>query len=165
MAIILCDIDGTLLVKIRADRPGEVSPKRAALNRALSEVLGVRDVDFSQGMEHGLTDWQISERAVRRRAPQMRIDRAAWREICARAEAVFTAPAAGDAPLYRRLPGVPHVLHALREAGHVLGLVTGNVAFFAQFKLDQADIDRALFAGPSGFGDDEIGRASCRERV
>jgi phosphoglycolate phosphatase-like HAD superfamily hydrolase len=153
MATILCDLDGTLLVKVRPDPPGAVSPKRAAVNLALAEVLGLPAVDFVQGIEHGLTDWQISERAAQFHRPQTKIDGIAWHAICLRAEAVFRVPAAGRTPFYRRLPGVPATLQALRAAGHRLGLVTGNMAFAAVFKLLDAGIDRGLFDGPLAFGD------------
>jgi len=159
MAIILCDLDGTLLVKTRPDPPGVVSPKRAAINQALAEVCDAPGVDFSQGLQHGLTDWQISERAVRIRRPEARIDAAVWQRVLARAAAVFRPPAAGSAPIYRRLAGVPEVLHALRAAGHVLGLVTGNVELFARLKLSEAGIDRGLFTGPAAFGDHGYERA------
>lgn len=153
MAIILCDLDGTLLVKPHRDPPGTVSPKRAAINRALAEVCAAPGVDFSAGLQHGLTDWQISERAVCLVRPRTCIDSAAWRRVIARAWAVFAPPADGTPPVYHRLPGVPEVLHALREAGHVLGIVTGNVSFFARFKLAQAGLDQDLFTGPQAFGD------------
>jgi len=151
---ILCDLDGTLLVKVRPDPPGMVSPKRAAINRALAEVCDVPAVDFSQGLVHGLTDWQISERALQVCRPGARIDAETWRAVVARAAEVFT-PAFADLaePLYRPLPGVPAVLHALRAAGHRLGVATGNVSFFARFKIAQAGIDLAVFDGPSAFGD------------
>lgn len=159
MAIILCDLDGTLLVKARPDPPGVVSPKRAAINQALAEVCDAPGVDFSQGLQHGLTDWQISERAVQIRRAGARIDADTWQRVLARATAVFRPPAPGAQPIYRPLPGVPDVLHALREAGHVLGLVTGNVELFARLKLAEAGVDRALFTGPAAFGDRGYERA------
>jgi phosphoglycolate phosphatase-like HAD superfamily hydrolase len=154
MATILCDLDGTLLMKASLDPPGVVSPKRAALNQALAEVCAAPSVDFRQGMEHGLTDWQISERAVQVQRPQATIDAELWGRIRARAEALFVPqrPLAGQ-PVYRALPGVPSTLLALRRAGHRLGLVTGNLALFALFKLDEAGIDRSLFEGPAAFSD------------
>lgn len=153
MAIILCDIDGTLLVKTRPDPPGVTSPKRAAINQALAEVCLAPGVDFTQGLQHGLTDWQISERAVQRLRPSARIEAEAWLRICARAADLFAPGAASGEPLYERLPGVPEILCALQAAGHILGLVTGNLAVFAFFKLDQAGIARRFFTGPAAFGD------------
>jgi phosphoglycolate phosphatase-like HAD superfamily hydrolase len=156
MATILCDLDGTLLVKRRPDPPGVVSPKRAAINRALAKICDAPAVDFVQGMEHGFTDWMIAERAVRVHRPGFDLDGPTWQAVVARAEAVF-APGPpvppGGAGIYRRLDGVPEVLHALRDAGHRLGLVTGNVSFFALYKLREAGIDRALFDGPAAFSD------------
>jgi phosphoglycolate phosphatase-like HAD superfamily hydrolase len=153
MATILCDLDGTLLSKRRPDPPGVVSPKRAAINRALAEVCDVPAVDFVQGMEHGLTDWMIAERAVRVHRPGFDLDGATWQAVVARAEAVFAPVTAGGDGIYRRLDGVPEVLYVLRDAGHQLGLVTGNVSFFAFYKLREAGIDRVLFDGPAAFGD------------
>lgn len=153
MATVLCDLDGTLLVKIRRDPPGFIAPKRAALNRALADVCGVPNIDFLQGMEHGLTDWLIAERAVRSHRPGYELDGRTWRNVCARAEAVYAPPPPDAESLYQCLPGVPGTLRALRRAGHRLGIVTGNIAFFALFKLNQAGIDRALFNGPVAFGD------------
>jgi phosphoglycolate phosphatase-like HAD superfamily hydrolase len=153
VAIVLCDLDGTLLVKDRPDPPGTVAPKRAAINRALAEVCDCPRVDFVQGLEHGLTDWQIAERALRIHQPATRIDGPTWRAVCARAEAVFAPGPTGGEPIYRCLPGVPAILEALREAGWRLGIGTGNLAFFALYKLAQAGIDRAIFDGPLAFGD------------
>ncbi len=149
----MCDLDGTLLVKTHrdpADRPG---PKRLALNRALAEVCECPGVDFVQGMVHGLTDWLIAERAVQVHRPGFKLDGSTWQAVVARAQAVFVPPEPDGAPLYERLPGVPDTLNALKEAGHTLGIVTGNVAFFALYKLDQVGLDRGLFNGPVGFGD------------
>ncbi len=153
MATILCDLDGTLLVKARRDPPGFVAPKRAAINRALAEVCDAPAVDFSLGLEHGLTDWAIAERAVRLQRPEFALDGPIWQAVVARAEAVFAPGVPGGEAVYRRLPGVPEVLVALRSAGHVLGVVTGNVSFFALYKLREAGIDLGLFEGPSAFGD------------
>ena len=150
MATVLCDLDGTLLVKNRPDPTGSVAPKRAAINRALAEVCGVPDVDFTLGIEHGLTDWQIAERALRVRRPGFSLDGPLWQRVVARAEAVFAPESSAGEPVYGCLPGVPAVLHALRDAGHVLGLVTGNLAFFALYKLRSAGIDAAQFTGPVG---------------
>ena len=153
MATILCDLDGTLLTKSRPDPPGVVSPKRAAINRALAEVCAVEGVDFVQGIEHGLTDWQIAERAVRRLRADFALDGECWQRVAARAEAVFAPETASGEAVYRALPGVPAVLTALREAGHELGLVTGNLALFALYKLRSAGIDPSYFTGPAAFGD------------
>ena len=153
MATILCDIDGTLLVKVGPDPPGVVAPKRAAINRALAEVCDAPAVDFVQGLEHGLTDWQIAERAVRIHRPDFALTGPIWQQVVARAEAVFAPGPPGGEPVYRSLAGVPEVLSALREAGHRLGLVTGNLSFFALYKLREAGIEVALFDGPAAFGD------------
>ncbi|MEZ4386951.1 MAG: haloacid dehalogenase-like hydrolase [Candidatus Krumholzibacteriia bacterium] len=153
MATILCDLDGTLLRK--RDLPGADRPtaKRRAINQALAEAFHLPDVDFRQGMVDGLTDWRIAEGAVQAWRPEAVIDGPAWQRICARAEALFTPFQPGDEPRYARLPGIPRTLQALRDAGHRLGIVTGNVSFFAVDKLVHAGIDRALFDGPCGFGD------------
>ena len=153
MATILCDLDGTLLVKRRPDPPGMVSPKRAAINRALADICDTPAVDFVPSMEHGFTDWMIAERAVRVHRPGFDLDGPSWQAVVARAEAVFMPGPPGGAGIYRRLDGVPEVLHALRDAGHRLGLVTGNVSFFALYKLREAGIDQALFEGPAAFSD------------
>lgn len=153
MATILCDLDGTLLVRTKDARPGETLPKRAAINRALADEFDLPEVDFLHGMVHGLTDWLIAENAVRSHRSDVTIDGPTWQRICARAEAVFDPQAAGSVPVYRALDGVPDTLAALRAAGYHLGIVTGNVSFFALFKLEQAGIDRGLFDGVVAFGD------------
>jgi len=152
MPTILCDLDGTLLLKSERDstRP---TPKRAAVNAALAAEYDLPDIDFRQGMVHGLTDWLIAEGALRTHRPEASIDGPAWQRIIARAEALFRPEEPGDQPYYHRLPGVPDTLHALKAAGHRLGIVTGNVGLFALDKLVHAGIDRALFDGPCAFGD------------
>lgn len=153
MAIILCDLDGTLLEKRPDPTGGAPTPKRRAINQALADEFGLSGIDFRQGMVHGLTDWLIAEGAVRAHRPDAQIDGPAWHRVCARAEAAFKPAAPGDQPHYRALPGVPDTLLALKAAGHTLGMVTGNVSFFALDKLVHAGIDRALFDGPCAFGD------------
>jgi len=153
MATILCDLDGTLLVKTHRDPPDSPGPKRLALNRALAEVCDCPGVDFVQGMVHGLTDWLIAEKAVQVHKPDFKLDGPTWQAVVGRAQAVFMPPAPGAEPLYEKLPGIPETLMALKKAGHTLGIVTGNVAFFALYKLDQVGLDRGLFNGPVGFGD------------
>jgi len=144
MATILCDLDGTLLRRPAAAWQDRPTPKRAALNAALSELTGGRAVDYRHGIEDGLTDWLICERALRTAAPDAVLDADAWRQVVARAEALLAPPPAGSSPVYAPLPGVPGVLDALRAAGHTLGLATGNIAVFALHKLAQAGIDRGL---------------------
>jgi phosphoglycolate phosphatase-like HAD superfamily hydrolase len=153
MAIVLCDIDGTLLIKLASEQPGQQTPKRRAINQALAEEFSLPGVDFRQGIEHGLTDWRIAENAVRCHRPGATIDGSTWQRICARAEARFERHVPGHDPHYAPLPGVPATLLAMREAGHVLGLVTGNVSFFGLDKLAHVGLDRGLFTGPCGFGD------------
>jgi len=153
MATILCDLDGTLLHKPHPDPPDRVSPKRAAMNAVLAELAGVAGVDYRHGIEQGLTDWQITERALQSVRPEAVLGGESWRQIAARAEALFAPPPDGAPPVYAALPGVPDVLHALRRAGHRLGIATGNLAVFALFKLADAGIDHALFDGPVAFGD------------
>jgi len=153
MATILCDLDGTLLVKTHRDPPDSPGPKRLALNQALTEVCDCPGIDFVQGMVHGLTDWLIAERAVQIHKPGFKLDGPTWQAVVGRAQAVFVPPASGAEPLYEKLPGIPETLIALKKAGHTLGIVTGNVAFFALYKLDQVGLDRGLFNGPVGFGD------------
>jgi phosphoglycolate phosphatase-like HAD superfamily hydrolase len=85
--------------------------------------------------------------------PGFDLDGPTWQGVVARAEAVFAPEPPGGEGIYRRLDGVPEVLHALRDAGHRLGLVTGNVSFFALYKLREAGIDQALFDGPAAFSD------------
>lgn len=152
MATILCDLDGTLLLK--TPRPaGRLTAKRQAINEALAAEFDLPGIDFVQGMVHGLTDWLIAEGAVQAHRPGFTLDGPAWQRICARCEALFQPEPPGDDPDYHRLPGVPETLLALKAAGHRLGIVTGNISFFALDKLVHAGIDRALFDGACGFGD------------
>lgn len=159
MAIILCDIDGTLLAKTRPDTDARPSPRRRAINGALAAVCEAPGVDFQRAVVSGLTDWQIAEQAVRAVRPGFDLDGDTWRLVVARAEALFDAATPPGGPLYGALPGVPAVLHALRGDGHVLGIVTGNLPFFGYNKLAQAGIDAALFLGPTAFGDHARERA------
>jgi phosphoglycolate phosphatase-like HAD superfamily hydrolase len=150
VATILCDLDGTLLRRLPGEDP---TPKRVAMNAALAEVSGLAGVDYRQGIADGLTDWQIAERALQRLRPGARLDGPAWQRVTACAEARFTPPPPQTPPAYAALPGVPATLHALRAAGHRLGIATGNLAVFLGFKLAQAGIDRDLFTGPVAGGD------------
>ncbi len=153
MAIVLCDIDGTLLHKTRPDTDAQPSPRRAAINGALAEVCEAPGADFQRAVVSGLTDWQIAEAAVQAIRPGFDLDGDTWRRVVARAEALFDPATPPGGPLYGPLPGVPEVLCALRDDGHVLGIVTGNLPFFGYNKLAQAGIDAAMFTGPTAFGD------------
>jgi len=54
------------------------------------------------------------------------------------------------------LPGVPELLHALREAGATLGLLTGNIAVGAEVKLSHFELSGFFTFG--AFGDDHHDR-------
>jgi phosphoglycolate phosphatase len=62
-----------------------------------------------------------------------------------------------DSKRYRVLDGVEELLPRLLEAGHQLGLVTGNVKAAAHIKLHRAELNRFFSFG--GYGSDSPDRA------
>ncbi|MCS7255019.1 MAG: HAD family hydrolase [Thermomicrobium sp.] len=142
--LILFDIDGTLL---RAGDPAHARAMREALHELLGEPVSLDGIPLA-----GMLDSQIarlallrhgsSEEAIAQLLPQvMRRMGTRYRELVP--------------PGARRdwvLPGVRSLLDRLQQRGHLTGVLTGNAALVARWKLAAAELDRALPFG--AYGDD-----------
>jgi phosphoglycolate phosphatase len=145
--LVLFDIDGTLVLTGRAGVRG--------MNRALHEVLGVRD-----GLDGipvaGRTDWAILDEAVRRCGRTL--DAALLDEL----RALYVQRLAEE--IQHRgegrkevLPGIRPLLDELSARRDVaIGLITGNFIKGAEVKLGHFDLWRYFRFG--GFGDDAADR-------
>jgi phosphoglycolate phosphatase len=136
MKLVLFDIDGTLLL---SDGAG-----RRAIMRALREVFGAtgpEDYHFD-----GKTDPQIVRELMRLAGiTDARID-ADMERLFARYVVCLHEELKAPGKRAYTLPGVPALLDALeREAGVVLGLLTGNLRQGALAKLDAVGIDASRF--------------------
>ena len=136
MKLVLFDIDGTLLL---SDGAG-----RRAIMRALREVFGStgpEDYHFD-----GKTDPQIVRELMRLAGhTDVRIDADMERLLTRYITCLHEELRAPGKRAYT-LPGVPELLDALeREAGVVLGLLTGNLRQGALAKLDAVGLDAGRF--------------------
>jgi phosphoglycolate phosphatase-like HAD superfamily hydrolase len=143
---VLFDIDGTLITTGGA---GAV-----AWRRAFEELHG-KPLDIREVTESGMTDPEVGRVALRNilgRDPD-------GREL-ATAMARYLrhlSNAIDESDGYRVMPGVEELVERLVDAGHLLGLTTGNVEAAAHIKLARAGLNRFFTFG--GYGSDSNERA------
>jgi phosphoglycolate phosphatase-like HAD superfamily hydrolase len=147
---VLFDIDGTILVTGGAGG--------LAWQRAFEELHGV-EANVEEHTDAGMTDPQIAaiifrEVIGREGAPEERA-----RAIAAYLRHLPETVAESDG--YRVMPGVEGLLDELIDAGHLLGLVTGNVESAAHIKLARAGLNRFFSFG--GYGSDSADRTELTE--
>ncbi len=143
---VLFDIDGTLITTGGA---GAV-----AWRRAFEELHGT-PLDIREVTESGMTDPEVGRVALRNilgRDPD-------GREL-ATAMAHYLrhlSDAIDESDGYRVMPGIEELVERLVDAGHLLGLTTGNIEAAAHIKLARAGLNRFFSFG--GYGSDSNERA------
>jgi phosphoglycolate phosphatase len=143
---VLFDIDGTLITTGGAGA--------LAWRRAFEELHGT-PLDIRQVTESGMTDPEVGRVALRNvlgRDPE-------GREL-ATAMAHYLrhlSSAIDESDGYRVMPGIEELVERLVDAGHLLGLTTGNVEAAAHIKLARAGLNRFFSFG--GYGSDSNERA------
>ncbi len=150
---VLFDIDGTL---VNTGGAGGVAWRRA-FEELHGNPLDIRDVT-----ESGMTDPEVGRVALRNilgRDPDGRELAAAMGRYLRHLSAAID-----ESDGYRVMPGVEELLERLVDAGHLLGLTTGNVEAAAHIKLTRAGLNRFFSFG--GYGSDsnertELTRAPC----
>ena len=143
---ILFDIDGTLLYAKGVGRVAFGTAFRAAYGVTFPDVNAIHFV--------GATDSAV----VRGMAAECGVASTPAREehFFFRMAQELDAAFASTQPLI--YPGVPELLAALTDHGHVLGLITGNVRATAWSKVRHAGFDHLFSFG--AYGDDHHDRAA-----
>jgi phosphoglycolate phosphatase-like HAD superfamily hydrolase len=143
---ILFDVDGTLI-----DTGGAGA---RSWSRGMREVFGT-DGDISKFTESGMTDPEVGRRTFTgtmgrppERAELLRLQTAYLHHLQDEVHASAT---------YRVLPGVTAMLERLRQAGVLLGLVSGNLEGAARIKIGRGGLNRYFAFG--GYGSDAEDRA------
>jgi phosphoglycolate phosphatase-like HAD superfamily hydrolase len=142
---ILFDIDGTLITTGGA---GAV-----AWRRAFEELHGA-PVDIRAVTESGMTDPEVGRAALRSvlgRDPDRRELATAMGHYLR-----HLPDAVAESDGYVVMPGIERLLDRLVDAGHLLGLTTGNVEAAAHIKLSRASLNRFFSFG--GYGSDSNDR-------
>lgn len=149
----LFDLDGTLLYK-SSSLP---TIKQLVFSKTLETVFGVPDIDYMQYPIHGETDRSILRMILREKTiPDMEIEKREsyfWSTL----EKHFIDALKNRDPLlqeYSLLPGVTDFLEQTLTVRK--GIATGNIEFFAWYKLEQTGIKNHFSFG--GFGDDGVHR-------
>lgn len=143
---VLFDIDGTLITTGGAGA--------LAWRRAFEELHG-KPLDIREVTESGMTDPEVGRVALRNilgRDP-------GGREL-ATAMAHYLrhlSDAIDESDGYRVMPGIEELVERLVDAGHLLGLTTGNIEAAAHIKLARAGLNRFFSFG--GYGSDSNERA------
>jgi phosphoglycolate phosphatase len=138
---VLFDIDGTLITTGGAG--GE------AWKRAFVELHG-SPLDIREVTESGMTDPEVGRVALQNilgRDPDPRELAAAMGHYLR-----HLAAAVDESDGYRVMPGVEELLERLVDAGHLLGLTTGNIEAAAHIKLARSGLNRFFSFG--GYGSD-----------
>ena len=142
---VLFDIDGTLITTGGA---GAV-----AWSRAFEELHG-EPVDIRKVTESGMVDTEVGSTALRsllgREPDRHELAAAMGRYL------KYLPDAVADSDDYRVMPGIEDLLDRLVEAGHLLGLTTGNVEAAAHIKLSRGRLNRFFAFG--GYGSDAMDR-------
>ncbi|GIF00909.1 HAD family hydrolase [Paractinoplanes rishiriensis] len=129
--LLLFDIDGTLVTTGGA---GAVAWKRA-----FTDLHGI-PADIGQFTDAGMTDPDVGvqtfEAVLHRTPTPHELIQLLQRRLEYMPETV------AESTGYRVLPGVEKQLRQLSRAGHLLGLVTGNVDGAAHIKLSRANLTR-----------------------
>jgi len=142
---VLFDIDGTILVTGGA---GGV-----AWQRGFEELYGV-EADIAEHTDAGMTDPEIVKIVFREV-----IGREGSAEERAKAIGCYLkhlSDTVAESSGYRVMPGIEDLLDRLIDAGHLLGLVTGNIEAAAHIKLARAGLNRFFSFG--GYGSDSADR-------
>jgi phosphoglycolate phosphatase-like HAD superfamily hydrolase len=143
---ILFDIDGTLITTGGAG--GE------AWKQAFVELYG-NPLDIREVTESGMTDPEVGRVALQNilgRDPNPRELAAAMGHYLR-----HLSTAIDESDNYRVMPGIEELLERLVDAGHLLGLTTGNVESAAHIKLARSGLNRFFSFG--GYGSDSNQRA------
>ncbi len=154
--ILLFDIDGTLLLSGGAGN--------RSLERAMMTVTG-RPGGMTDVLPDGKTDYSIIEEAFRVNFRDM----ALGEEDIERTLEIYLESLEEEvhkSEKFRLMPGVPAILDACLDAGHRLGLATGNLEEGARIKLERAGLWHYFKFG--GYGSDaadrtEMTRAAVRK--
>ncbi len=143
---VLFDIDGTLITTGGA---GAI-----AWRRAFEELHGA-PLDIREVTESGMTDPEVGRVALRNI-----LGRDPDRRELATAMAHYLrhlSDAIDESDGYRVMPGIEELVERLVDAGHLLGLTTGNIEAAAHIKLARAGLNRFFSFG--GYGSDSNERA------
>jgi phosphoglycolate phosphatase len=138
---VLFDIDGTLITTGGAG--GE------AWKRAFVELYG-NPLDIRDVTESGMTDPEVGHVALQNilgRDPDGRELATAMGHYLRHLSAAID-----ESDGYRVMPGIEDLLARLVDAGHLLGLTTGNVEAAAHIKLARGGLNRFFSFG--GYGSD-----------
>ncbi|HEX5983413.1 MAG TPA: HAD family hydrolase [Solirubrobacterales bacterium] len=149
---VLFDIDGTLITTGGAG--GE------AWKRAFVELYG-NPLDIREVTESGMTDPEVGRVALQNilgRDPDQRELAAAMGRYLR-----HLSTAVDESDGYRVMPGIEELLERLVDAGHLLGLTTGNVEAAAHIKLARAGLNRFFSFG--GYGSDSNQRTELTRRA
>jgi phosphoglycolate phosphatase-like HAD superfamily hydrolase len=135
--LVLFDIDGTILLTAGAGRRAIL----AAVTEAVGQVPGMREVRFD-----GKTDPQIVTELLEAAGHPGPHQSERVSALCSRYVDLLQHELQLPATKTRLMPGVSQLLDRLeREAGVILGLLTGNMAQGAALKLRAAGLDPARF--------------------
>jgi len=143
---LLFDIDGTLLLTGGAGY--------RSLERALRRKTG-RDGGMNDVLPDGKTDYLIIDEAFRVNFPDLKYENADIEETL-EYYLEYLVEEVAQSEKFRLMPGIPHLLDVCAQAGHVLGLATGNLERGSQVKLTRAGLWEFFPFG--GFGSDGITR-------
>jgi len=152
------DLDHTL---VRRRSPNLVTLKMKAIEYAIAEVFGIREVHYMRhlGPElFGMTDRSIMRAVLLKLGVDpMTVDDNLNRLFAVMLDYFERSIQANPEPEYGRLEGVFALLDFLNKSGVRCGLATGNYSAFAWWKLKSSGLDR--FFGFGGFGEDGEDRA------
>ncbi len=149
--LLLFDIDGTLLLKASREHAEALydaigTVHRVGIPPGRVETAGRTDAAIARSL---LTLAGVDARQVDDRMAELQ--RATCEAFAERCPADLRATVN---------PGMPEVLDALGDAGHVLSLVTGNFEAVARLKLRRAGLGDWFPGGQGGFGSDHEDRAA-----
>ena len=161
-ALLLFDIDGTLLVR-------GADAHKDAVHAALTRVYGVADPAWPRIEAAGKTDVEIAREILVASgvSPHVIGERATEFRVAAAEEYGSRCPRDLSDRVASAMPELLHYLAGRTDV--LLSLVTGNLEPIARLKLQRAGLGRYFAPGQGGFGSDDEDRmalpAIARERA
>jgi phosphoglycolate phosphatase len=147
--LLLFDIDGTLV-------RGATQAHQRVLDIAIREIHGAFPSAPPSAVSGRTDPWIVRDMLARDGVRAATID-AEMASVLELASDLYVHKCPRDLSMFV-LPGVDRGLRALADAGHVFGLVTGNLEGIARLKLERAGLGGYFADAPGGFGSDDESR-------
>jgi phosphoglycolate phosphatase-like HAD superfamily hydrolase len=152
--LLLFDIDGTLLLD-------DAYAGGHAMERAAEQVYGVQlePRAVARSKPFGTTDRRIAREILRSAGVDDHRIAAGMKDWMDAAADAFEEEAARTVDAWRVREGAEEALRALADAGHIVGVLSGNLERIARTKVSRMGLDHVIDPAQGAFGSEREARA------